>query len=78
MKTVSFLESENPPKIPKYQKTLRLHELVLKVRANFPLLSCDTSHEPNGNCSEERVQMNLAILGGFFRVDLPPLIFAYS
>ena len=31
------------------------------------------SQEPNGNCSEKLVQMNFFILGGFFRVDFPPL-----
>ena len=44
-----------------------------KVRVNFSLLPCDTSQEPNGNCSEKLVQMNFFILGGFFRVDFPPL-----
>ena len=39
--------------------------------ANFVLPPCDPSHKPNGKCSEELVQMNFAILGGFFRVDLP-------
>ena len=40
---------------------------------NFCLLRCDTSQEPNGNCSGKLVQMNSFILGGFFRVDFPPL-----
>ena len=51
----------------------RLHELFRKVRANFWPLPCDTSQEPNGSCSEELVQMNFLILGGFFRVDFPAL-----
>ena len=29
-----------------------------KVRMKFCLLPCDTSQEPNGNCSEKLVQMN--------------------
>ena len=44
-----------------------------KVRASFSLLSCDTSQEPDGNCSEKHVKMNLFILGEFYRVDFPPL-----
>ena len=32
------------------------------------------SQEREGNCSEKLVQMNFFILGGFFRVDFPPLI----
>ena len=56
---------KNPPQIPKYQKTPRLHELFRKVRANFRLLLCDASQEPNGNSSEKLVQMNIFILDGF-------------
>ena len=56
------------------KKKARLHELFRKVRANFSLLSCDTSQEPNGNCSDKLVQMNFFILDGFFRVDFPPLL----
>ena len=62
------LEAQRPtqnPEIPK--KTPRLHELFRKVRANFCLLPCDASQEPDGNCSEKLVQMNFFILGGFFR-----------
>ena len=59
------------PEIPK--NTPRSHELFRKVRANICLLPCDTSQEPNGNCSEILVQMNCFILGGFFRMDFPPL-----
>ena len=68
------LEAPKPtqdPEIPK--KTPRSHELFRKVRANFSLLSCDTSQEPSGNCSDKLVQMNFFILGGFFRVDFPPV-----
>ena len=61
------------PEIPKKKKKTRLRELFRKVRANFSLLSCDTSQEPNGNCSDKLIQMNFFILGGFFRVDFPPL-----
>ena len=48
---------------PKSRNTKKrcLRELFRKVRANFSLLSCDTSQEPNGNCSEKFVQMNLFI-----------------
>ena len=73
---LGVLEAEKPtqnPEIPK--KTPRLRELFRKVRANFSLLSCDTSQEPNGNYSEKLVQMNFLILGGFFRVDFPPVMF---
>ena len=34
------------------KKTPRLHELFQKVRANFSLVPCDASQEPNGNCSK--------------------------
>ena len=69
------LEAEKPtqdPEIPK--KTPRLHELFRKVRANFSLLSCDTSQEPNGHCSEKLVQMNFFILGGQTRRGTPRLL----
>ena len=42
-------------------------------RELFPA-SCETSQEPNANCSEKLVQMNFFILGGFFRVDFPPVM----
>ena len=51
------------------KKTPRPHELFRKVRANISLLSCDTSQEPNGNCSDKLVQMNFFILGGFSACD---------
>ena len=60
-------KSRNTKKIP------RSRELFQKVCVNFCLLPCDTSQEPNGNCYEKLVQMNFFILGGFFRVDFPPL-----
>ena len=54
---------------PKLPKKPRLHNFVLKIHANFCLLPCDSSQEPNGNCSEN----NLFIQGGIFRVDFPPV-----
>ena len=54
-------------------KNTAFTELVQRVRANFCLLPCDMSQEPNGNCSEKLVQMNLLMLGGFWGVDFPPL-----
>ena len=62
------LEAEKPtqnPEIPK-KKTPRSHELFRKVRANSCLLSCDTKQEPNGNCSEKLVQMNVFYFGWIF------------
>ena len=62
-----FLEAQIPtqnPEIPK--KTPRLQELFRKVRASFSLLSCETSQEPSGNCSDKLVQMNFFILGWIF------------
>ena len=59
----SFRGPKTPPQIQKYQKTPRLRELFRKVRANFCLLPCDTTQEPNGNCSNKLVQMNFL----FFR-----------
>ena len=53
------------PNLTTIEKT-RLHKMFRKVRANFCLLPCDTSQEPNGNCPEKLVQMNFLILGGFF------------
>ena len=62
-------KSRNTPK-----KTPRLRELFRKVRVNFCLRPCYTSQgSPTGNCSEKLVHMNFFILGGFFRVDFPPL-----
>ena len=50
------------------KKTARLHKLFFfKVRANFCLFPCDTSQDPNGNCSEKLVEMNF-----FIWVDFPP------
>ena len=72
-KKKTFLEAGNPPQIPKYQKTPRLHKLFRKVRANFCLLPCDTSQGPNRDCSEKLVQMSFFILGAFFRVGFHPV-----
>ena len=60
------------PKSRNTEKTPRSRELFRKVRANFCLLPCDTSQEPNGNCSEKLVQMNFFYFGWIF-VDFPPL-----
>ena len=69
---LKILEAKNPPQIPKTTpKTPRLHELFRKIRANFCLLPCDTSQEPNGNCSEKLVQTNLFYFGWFLGVDFP-------
>ena len=61
------------PKSRNTKRTARLREHLRKVRANFCLLPCDASQEPDGNCSHKLVQMNFFILGEFFRVDFPPL-----
>ena len=61
------------PKFRNTKRTPRLHEFFRKVRANFCLLHCVASQEHNENCSQTLVQMNFFILGGFFRVDFPPL-----
>ena len=54
------------PKSRNTKKTPRSRELFRKVRANFCLLPCNASQEPDGNCSEKLVQMNFFILGGVF------------
>ena len=68
-----FRGPKTHPKSRNTKKTARLRELFRKVRANFRLLPCEASQEPNGNCSKKLVQMSFSILGGFFRVDFPPL-----
>ena len=62
----SCWKPKNPPKSQNTKKTPRLRELFRQVHVNFRLLPCDTSQEPNGNCSEKLVQMHFFILGGFF------------
>ena len=70
-------EAQQPTQNPEVPPKNRLRELFRKVRANFCLPPCDTSQEPNRNCSEKLVQMSFFILGGFFgwiiSVDFPPL-----
>ena len=61
------IEAEPPPKLPKYQKNTAFTKLFRKVHANFCLLPCDTSQEPDGNCSEKLAHMNFFILDDFFR-----------
>ena len=56
---IQILDSRNT------QRTLRSHELVRKVRANFGLLPWETSQEPTRTCSENLVQMSCFILGRF-------------
>ena len=64
--SLSLLEAQKPPKIPKYQKTPRLRELLRKVRANFCLLPCNTSQERDRNCSDKLVQMDFFNFGWIF------------
>ena len=61
-----FRGRQTHPKSGNTKEALHLHELFRKVRTNFCLFPCDTSQEPNRNCSEELVQMSFFILGGFF------------
>ena len=73
---LSFLEARKAtqnPEIPK--KNTRSRELFEKVRANFSLLPCDTSQEPNGSCSENSFRWTFLFWVDFFRVDFPPLVF---
>ena len=67
------LETQNPPKIPKYQKNTAFTRTFSKSPRE--LLSSFLYHESGTqwNCSDELVQMNFFILGGFFRVDFPLL-----
>ena len=57
--------AKNPPEIPKYPNILRLYKIIGKVRVNFCLFHCDTSEEPNRNCSE-KLQTNVFIWVDFF------------
>ena len=63
-----LLKARKPTPNPKVSKrtprSCKLHEFFRKLRANFHHLSCDTSQDPNGDCSEQLVQMNFFILGG--------------
>ena len=54
------------PKSRNTTKTPCLHELFPKVRANFCLLPCDTSQQPDGDCSEKLVQMTFLFWVDFF------------
>ena len=67
------LEAPKPTQNPEIPKNTALRELFRKVLVNFCLLLSEASQEPDGNCSEKLVQMNFFILGGFFRVDFPPV-----
>ena len=61
-----MLEAETPTPNPKIPKKHRVCTIFSKVRANFPLLPCELSHEPSRNCSEKLVTMNFS-----FWVDFP-------
>ena len=65
---------KNPPKISKYHKKNAFTPTSSKNSPNFCLLRCDTSQEPDGNCSEKLAQMNFFILGRFLRLDSLPQI----
>ena len=67
----TFFRGPKPLKIPKYQKTPRLHELFV----NFCLLPCDTSQEHNGNYSEKK---NLFRWTFLFWVDFFRWIFLFG
>ena len=53
------------PKSRNTPKTACLRELFQKVRANFCLLPCATSQEPNGNYSDELFYFGWIFSGGF-------------
>ena len=61
----------NPPNIPKHPKSTAFTRTFSKSSRELfkSLLPCDTSQESSGYCPEKLVQMNLFILGGFFRMD---------
>ena len=72
---VNFRGPKTSPTSRNTKKRLCSHELFRKVRVNICLIPCDQGQEPNGHCSEELVQVNVFILGGFYRVDFPPVRF---
>ena len=56
---------KKPPKIPKYQKqTAFTGTFSRSSRELLPSSLCDASQEPNGNCSEKLVQMNIIFFWG--------------
>ena len=61
-----------PEAHPKSGNT-ELFFLFRKVRTDFFLLPRVMSQEPNRNCLRKLAQLNFFILGGFYRVDFPPL-----
>ena len=64
----------NPTPNPEIREEHRIYTIFFrKVRASFSLVPCDTSQEPNENCFKRNCSDELFILGGFFRVDFPPL-----
>ena len=60
------------PKILK-TKNHSVYTNFLESSRELFFLSYDTSQEPNRNYSEKLVQVNFFILGGFLRVDFPPV-----
>ena len=54
-----FLEAQKPTQNPEIPKK---HRVYKKVRANFSLILCDASQEPNGKRSKKLVLMNLFFL----------------
>ena len=56
------------------KKKRRLHELFREVNANFSLLPCDTSQEPNGElkktCSDERFLFWMDFFGWIFSSEV--------
>ena len=56
------LEVLTPTQIQNY-RTMHLHELLRKVRADFCLLPCEVSQEPSRTCSDKPVQMNFSLWG---------------
>ena len=62
-----LIEAQRPtqnPEIPK--KHLVYTNFSRRVRVNFSLLPRDTSQEPNGDCSEKLVRMNVLFWADFF------------
>ena len=52
-----------PPPLVFLRKKPCLHEFFPTIRANFGLFPCDTSQEPNGNCSRKNCSDEFFDLG---------------
>ena len=67
------IEAEKPAQNPEIPKNGPFTRTFSKVRANFCPRPCDTSQEPDRNCSDELVHMNFLFwvdfLGGFSSSD---------